>query len=415
MLEVKQIAIDPERYIANLKKRRNIVNGQISAVVKLYEVIKNNQKKLTALNTQKNSVAKLRGVEAREKGRKIKIERTKMQEELRHLEEELKKVLETLPNMLHLSVPDGADEQSNRIEKVWGEPNSIPDAKWHDQLGMNLGILDMERAAKISGARYYILKGFGARLERALINYCLDTHTEKHGYTEFWWPTIVSAKTMYGTGQLPKFKDDLFKIEGQNKYLIPTAEVPMTNYHAQEILPAELLPIRSTAFTQCYRSEAGSHGKDTRGLIRLHIFSKVELVHICRQEDSYNELELLTRNAEKILESLNLPYRRVTLCSGDTGFCATKTHDLEVWLPGVGEYREISSCSNCEDFQARRMNLRYRDENGKVRFAHTLNGSGVAIGRLMVAILENYQQPDGSVIIPEPLVPYMGGKQALVA
>jgi seryl-tRNA synthetase len=321
----------------------------------------------------------------------------------------------SLPNLPHASVPVGKDESANRVEKVVGEPRTFDfEPKAHWDLGTALGILDFERGAKITGARFTVYFGAGARLERALISFMLDLHTGRHGYTEVLPPFIVNRDSLVGTGQLPKFEQDLFHLEGYPYYLIPTAEVPVTNIHREEILDEARLPVRYTAYTPCFRSEAGSYGKDVRGLIRQHQFNKVELVHLTSPETSYDALEELTGNAETVLELLGLPYRRMTLCTGDMGFGAAKTYDLEVWLPGQGLYREISSCSNCEDFQARRANLRYRPSGGgKARLLHTLNGSGLAVGRTLIAILENYQQADGSVVIPDPLRPYMAGLERI--
>jgi len=317
----------------------------------------------------------------------------------------------TLPNLPHESVPEGPDETANRVERTVGEPPAFdfePRAHW--DLGPELGILDFERGAKLAGARFTAYLGAGARLERALINFMLDLHTGEHGYTEVLPPFLANAESLTATGQLPKFEQDLFRLEGLPLYLVPTAEVPLTNLHRGEILEAARLPLRYTAYTPCFRSEAGSHGRDVRGLIRQHQFNKVELVQVTAAEASYDALEELTGHAETVLRRLELPYRVVTLSTGDLGFAAAKTYDLEVWLPGQGAYREISSCSNCEDFQARRAELRYRAEQGaKPRHAHTLNGSGLAVGRTLIAVLENYQRADGSVAVPEALRPYMGG------
>jgi seryl-tRNA synthetase len=333
------------------------------------------------------------------------------------IEPELTGIELSLPNLPHASVPVGKDESANRVEKVVGEPRTFDfEPKAHWDLGTALGILDFERGAKITGARFTVYFGAGARLERALISFMLDLHTGRHGYTEVLPPFIVNRDSLVGTGQLPKFEQDLFHLEGYPYYLIPTAEVPVTNIHRDEILDESRLPVRYTAYTPCFRSEAGSYGKDVRGLIRQHQFNKVELVQLTSAETSYDALEELTGNAEKVMELLGLPYRRMALCTGDMGFGAAKTYDLEVWLPGQGLYREISSCSNCEDFQARRANLRYRPSGGgKVRLLHTLNGSGLAVGRTLIAILENYQQEDGSVVIPEPLRPYMAGLERITA
>ena len=333
-------------------------------------------------------------------------------EELAAVEEELKKLMTALPNLQHDSVPVGADESANQEVKRWGTPPQFDfEPLDHVDLATSLGILDLERASKMSGSRFSLLTGVGARLERALISFCLDVQTKRHGYEEVAPPFIVNANALFGTGQLPKFEDDLFKLtDERNFYLIPTAEVPLTNIYADEILDAAQLPIRMTAYTPCFRSEAGSYGKDTRGLIRQHQFNKVELVKITRPEESYDELETLTTNAEAVLEALGLAYRRVALSTGDIGFSAAKTYDIEVWLPSQNTYREISSCSNCEAFQARRAQIRFRREpKAKPEFAHTLNGSGLAIGRTWLALLENYQLRDGSVIIPEALRPFMDG------
>ncbi|MEJ2521796.1 MAG: serine--tRNA ligase [Gammaproteobacteria bacterium] len=321
---------------------------------------------------------------------------------------ELESVLMDLPNLLHESVPDGRDESDNAVVRSWGEPAAF-DFPARDHV--DLGLLDFEAAAKISGARFVVMRGPVARLHRALIQFMLDLHTTEHGYREIYAPYIVNGRSLTGTGQLPKFREDLFALEGeQDYYLIPTAEVPITNLVREEILEPASLPLKFTAHTPCFRSEAGSYGKDTRGMIRQHQFEKVELVHVVRPQDSYGALEELTGHAEAVLQRLGLPYRVVLLCSGDTGQAAAKTYDLEVWLPGQERYREISSCSNCEDYQARRMQARWRNpDTGKPELVHTLNGSGVAAGRALVAILENYQQPDGSVRVPEALAPWMGG------
>jgi seryl-tRNA synthetase len=336
--------------------------------------------------------------------------------ELRTVEEELNNLLVTVPNLPSDSVPVGADESANQEIKRWGTPPTFEfEPQDHVDLATRLGILDLERAAKISGARFSILTGAGARLERGLINFCLDLQTKRHGYKEIVPPFIVNTQTLFGTGQLPKFEGDLFKLtDERNLYLIPTAEVPLTNIYAGEIIDGNELPIKMTAYTPCFRSEAGSYGKDTRGLIRQHQFDKVELVKITRPEDSYDELEALTRDAEAVLEALGLAYRRIVLSTGDTGFSAAKTYDIEVWLPSQNTYREISSCSNCEAFQARRAQIRFRrEQKSKPEFAHTLNGSGLAIGRTWLAILENYQQEDGSVLIPKALRPYMDGMERI--
>ena len=322
----------------------------------------------------------------------------------------------TIPNLPHESVPRGADERANRVERVWGEPRVFDFApKAHWDLGTALGILDFERGAKVAGARFTASFGAGARLERALVSFMLDLHTLEHGYTEVLPPFIVNRDSLVGTGQLPKFEQDLFHLEGFPYYLIPTAEVPVTNLHRSEILEEAALPVRYAAYSACFRSEAGSYGKDVRGLIRQHQFNKVELVHFASEEQSFDELEAMTRHAGRVLEKLELPYRVVCLSTGDMGFSATKTYDLEVWLPGQNAYREISSCSNCGDFQARRAGIRYRPaDGGKPKFAHTLNGSGLAVGRTLIAILENCQEADGTVTVPPALRPYMGGIERIV-
>ncbi len=334
-----------------------------------------------------------------------------IEEQLEALQASLDADLLMLPNVLHDSVPEGEGEQDNPVVRTWGEPPAFdfPPTD-HHALGEALGILDFETAAKLTGARFVLYKGAGARLERALINFMLDLHTKEHDYQEMLPPFLVNADTMTGTGQLPKFEADLFKTAVEGWYLIPTAEVPLTNIHKDEVLSAGELPKYYTAYTPCFRSEAGSYGKDTRGLIRQHQFNKVELVKITTPEVSYDELEGMTANAEEVLKRLGLHYQVVVLCSGDTGFAAAKTYDLEVWLPGQDAYREISSVSNCEDFQARRARIRYKaDPKAKPAYVHTLNGSGLAVGRTLVAILEQYQQADGSIVVPEALVPYMDG------
>ncbi len=320
-----------------------------------------------------------------------------------------------LPNIPHKSVPVGASSDDNPVDHTWGEaPRFDFEPRAHWDIGEALGILDFERAAKITGARFALVKGPGARLERALINFMLDLHTQKHGYTEVLPPFIVNEDSLRGTGQLPKFQEDLFKLEGLNYYLVPTAEVPVTNIHRGEILAEEDLPLYYTAYTPCFRSEAGSYGKDVRGLIRQHQFNKVELVKFTRPENSYDELARLLHDAEEVLQELGLHYRVVVLCTGDMGFAAAKTYDIEVWLPGQDLYREISSCSNFEDYQARRAGIRFRRTGSKgTELVHTLNGSGLAVGRTLVAILENYQQADGSVMIPEKLRPFMGGMEKI--
>jgi seryl-tRNA synthetase len=331
-------------------------------------------------------------------------------------EKQLRELLSGLPNVPHESVPAGRGAQDNHEIRRWGEPRKFDfEPKAHWDLGPELGILDFERAAKITGARFAVYSGVGARLERALANFMLDVHTREHGYTEVLPPFVVNSASMFGTGQLPKFAGDSFKLEGTDYWLIPTAEVPVTNLYRDEVLEATQLPVKHCAWTACFRSEAGSYGKDTRGIIRQHQFQKVELVKFALPDNSYNELESLTHDAEIILQRLGLPYRVIVLCAADLGFSSAKTYDLEVWLPSAGEYKEISSCSNFEAFQARRANLRFRRTpgQGKTDHLHTLNGSGLAVGRTWLALIENYQQADGSVIIPEALRPYLDGVERI--
>jgi seryl-tRNA synthetase len=371
-----------------LKSKRNTVSQEISRL-----------KKSGA--PAEDMIAEMRAV-----GDRIALLDNKVKE----TESGLEAILMNIPNVPHESVPVGADETANPEMRRWGTPRAFdfePQAHW--DIGERLGILDFERGRKVTGTRFLFYRGLGSRLERSLISFMLDLHTREHGYTEFFPPFMVNGDSMIGTGQLPKFAADMFKLEGMDYYLIPTAEVPVTNFHRQEILDAKDLPLRYTAYSACFRAEAGAAGRDTRGLIRQHQFNKVELVKFSLPEDSYAELEALTANAEKVLQLLGLPYRVVLLCTGDMGFSSAKTYDLEVWLPSFNRYREISSCSNFEDFQARRADIKFRrDAKSKPEFVHTLNGSGVAIGRTVAAILENYQQADGSVVVPEALRPYMG-------
>jgi seryl-tRNA synthetase len=349
--------------------------------------------------------------EVREIGNRVAA----LKSDLESTESELTKLMHRIPNLPHESVPVGETESQNRVEREWGEkPRFGFEPKAHWDLGVELGILDFERATKITGARFALYFGDGAKLERALIQFMLEMHTTEHGYTEVLPPFMVNDRSLFGTAQLPKFEEDLFKVEPGGYYLVPTAEVPVTNIHADEILDLDALPIAYCAYTPCFRSEAGSYGKDVRGLIRQHQFNKVELVRFARPEESWEQLELLTSHAEEVLKRLELPYRVVTLCTGDLGFGSAKTYDLEVWLPAQGVHREISSCSNFADFQARRAKIRYRPEpKSKTRLVHTLNGSALAVGRTLVAILENGQQPDGSVVIPEALRPFMDGQERI--
>jgi len=375
----------------SLKNRRNEVSSQIA-------VLKREKKDADHLIK-----------EMREVGDQIK----KLDDELRVIEEELNQLLLSIPNLAHESVPVGETEDDNVEIRKWGEiPTFDFEVKPHWDVATNLNLIDFERAAKVTGSRFVFYKGAAAKLERALASFMLDLHTEEHGYIEMLPPYLVNRNSLIGTGQLPKFQEDVFLVEEEDYFLIPTAEVPVTNYFRDEILNVDDLPIKFAAYSACFRSEAGSAGRDTRGLIRQHQFNKVELVKFVKPEDSYDELEKLTRDAERVLQLLELPYRVVSICTGDLGFTAAKKYDLEVWLPSYNTYREISSCSNFEDFQARRANIRFRREpKAKPEFVHTLNGSGLAIGRTVAAILENYQQPDGRVKIPEALRPYMGGKE----
>jgi len=347
--------------------------------------------------------------EMREVGAKIKS----LDEELEEVEATVKDMASRLPNLPNPTIPVGPDESANVELRKVGTPREFDfEPKAHWDIGEDLGILDFDRGAKVSGARFVYYKGLGARLERAVYNFMLDEHA-KEGYTEMLPPYIVNAQTMYGTGQFPKFKEDVYQVNGEDMTLIPTAEVPLTNYYRDEVIPMEKLPVYFTALTPCFRSEAGSAGRDTRGLIRMHQFNKVEMVKFSKPENSYDELEKMTQNAGNIMEKLGLPYHVITLSTGDMGFSAAMTHDLEVWMPAQNKYREISSCSNCEDFQARRAHIQYRDENGKLNFVHTLNGSGLAVGRTVAAILENYQNEDGSVTVPEALRPYLDGLEKI--
>lgn len=379
--------------VEQLKNLRNVVSEEIARLKK-------------AGQNPEELVSNMRNTSLRIK---------QLDEQVREVEENLQQILLGIPNIPHTSVPVGSSEEDNPVLRTWGEPPQFdftPRPHW--EIGESLDILDFARGVKIAGARFTVYKGLGARLERALINYMLDLHTEKHGYQEIFPPFMVNRQCMVGTGQLPKFEEDMFHVDKTDYFLVPTAEVPVTNLFRDEILEDKQLPIKLTAYTACFRAEAGAAGRDTRGLIRQHQFNKVELVKFSRPEDSYAELERLTADAEEVLQGLGLPYRVITLCTADIGFSSAKTYDLEVWLPSFNTYREISSCSNFEDFQARRANIRYRPgPKAKPQFVHTLNGSGVAVGRTVAAILENYQQADGSVVIPEALRPYMGGVERI--
>ena len=417
MLDLKFVRENVETVQENLDRRHT--TGDLASFVKFYDERRAIIQEVEQLKAVRNAVtAEISQLKRNKENADDKIAEMQrvgdeigaLDNKLREVETELQQVALMLPNMCDASVPVGADENENIEQRRWGTPRSFDfDVKAHWDLGESLGILDFERAAKESGARFTIYKGIGARLERALINFMLDMHGSA-GYTEMMTPYIVTRETLTNTGQLPKFAEDMYKVEGENYFLIPTAEVTLTNYHANEILTAEELPKYYTAFTACFRAEAGSAGRDTRGLIRQHQFNKVELVKFAKPEESFAELETLTGQAESILQALELPHRVITLCTGDMGFGSAKTYDIEVWMPSQGVYREISSCSNMTDFQARRGNIKFRrEQKGKPEFVHTLNGSGLAVGRTVAAILENNQEADGSVRIPTALQPYMGG------
>ncbi len=418
MLDMKFVSANPEAVVEGLKKRGITVSldrflqmearrKEILVEVEQMKAKKNAVSKEVAVLKKSGENADTIMAEMRALGDDI----DKLDVELREVMDGLKNELLNIPNIPHESVPFGTTDADNLEIRRWGEPVKIENPKAHWDIGEALDILDFERAAKISGARFTVYKGLGARLERAVYNFYLDTHTSKT-YTEIFPPYMVNSKAMTGTGQLPKFAEDMFHITGTDYYLIPTAEVPVTNLYMDEILDSSQLPVHHCAYSACFRAEAGAAGRDTRGLIRQHQFNKVELVKFTTPETSYDELESLTRDAEAVLQALELPYRVVALCGGDLGFSSAKTYDLEVWLPSFNDYREISSCSNFEDYQARRANIRFRrDAKAKPEFVHTLNGSGVAIGRTVAAILENYQQPDGSVKVPTVLIPYMGGAE----
>ncbi len=395
----------------SLYKRRNELIAKRDALKA--EQNRRNQELKKLMKESKGQAAELLG-KMRAEMKSISEEVKALEPKIRELAEELDSVALRIPNIPKSDVPAGEDESANVVVRTWGEPKEFDfEVKDHATLGEELGILDFERAAKLSGSRFVVYVGAGARLELALIQFMMDVHSRR-GYTEVIPPFLVNRATITGTGQLPKFEEDLFKTAGEKElYLIPTAEVPVTNLHAGEIIPEDELPIRYCAYTPCFRAEAGSYGKDVRGIIRQHQFQKVELVKFCKPEQSEDELQSLVEEAAHILELLELPYRVVLLSAGDMGFSAAKTYDLEVWIPSQNTYREISSCSDCTDFQARRMKTRYKDASGKNRLVHTLNGSGLAVGRTVVAILENYQQADGSVVIPKVLRPYMGGLEVI--
>ncbi|MEK7364497.1 MAG: serine--tRNA ligase [candidate division NC10 bacterium] len=426
MLDVKYIREHPDEVARALETR-----GGAESVQQLLGLDAERRRRVTAveaLKAERNKVtgqiaqAKRRGespTEEMARMRKLGDEIKELDAAIGEVEKQAEALLLQLPNLPHPSVPVGRAQEDNQEVRRWGTPRQFPfDPKPHWEVGERLGILDFERAAKLAKSRFAVLWGAGARLERALTQFMLDLHTREHGYREVWVPHLVNAETMQGTGQLPKFEDQLFRTlepeGGRSLYLIPTAEVPVTALHGGEILREQELPKRYVAFTPCYRREAGAAGQDTRGMIRQHQFDKVELVKVTTPATSYDELESMVRNAEEVLKRLELPYRVVLLATGDTGFASAKTYDLEVWLPGQGKYREISSCSNCEAFQARRAEIRYRPASGgKAEFAHTLNGSGLAVGRTLIAVLENCQEADGSVTIPPALRPYMDGLEQI--
>jgi len=417
MLDIKFVRDNPEKVEEALKNRRSSMT--LAGFMELEKERRAILGEVETLKSQRNSVSKQVSVmkknnentdaivlEMRQVGEKI----GGLDSRLKEVETELRDIMLSIPNIPNESVPVGKDENDNPEVRKWGQPKHFDfTPKPHWEIGEDLGILDAERAAKVTGARFTFYKGLGARLERSLINFMMDLHTDQHGYTEMLAPFIANKESMIGTGQLPKFADDMFKLEGLDYYLVPTAEVPTTNYHRGEILDGDQLPEKYSAYTACFRAEAGSAGRDTRGLIRQHQFNKVELIKFVKPETSYDELEKLTNDAEHVLQILGLPYHVVLLCTGDMGFTAAKTYDIEVWLPSADMYREISSCSNTESYQARRADIKFRrDAKSKPEFVHTLNGSGLAVGRTVAAILENYQQADGSVIVPEALRKYMG-------
>ncbi|MEJ9281099.1 MULTISPECIES: serine--tRNA ligase [Ureibacillus] len=411
--EVKKILLTRNEDLGNIDEFETLDSKRRELIAKAEELKAERNKvseQIAVMKRNKENADELI-VRMRQVGEEIK----QLDAELQEIEEKFKDMMMRLPNIPHESVPIGESEDDNVVEYTWGEvPEFQFEVKPHWDLATDLGIIDFERAAKVTGSRFVFYRGLGARLERALMNFMMDLHVEEHGYEEMLPPVIVNRDSLLGTGQLPKFEEDVFKLVDTDYFMIPTAEVPVTNFYRDEILSVDMLPKAFAAYSACFRSEAGSAGRDTRGLIRQHQFNKVELVRFVKPEESYEQLELLTSHAEKVLQLLNLPYQRVKMCTADLGFTAAKKYDLEVWMPSQNKYREISSCSNFEDFQARRANIRFRREQGaKPEYVHTLNGSGLAIGRTVAAILENYQKEDGSVIIPEVLRPYMGGKEMM--
>jgi len=422
MLDIRWIRSNADEVKAYLANRNN--DFDIEPLLSLDEEKRKLLSETEELKAKRNEgsrkvgMAKSKGEDAAELMEEMRVIGDRIRDIdgiLAEIEEKMNNMLLSIPNRPHDSVPVGKDENDNPVVRRWGEPKSFAfEPKAHWDIGEAAGIMDFEKGAALAQSRFTVLKGMGARLERALLNFMLDLHTEKHGYLEVQPPFMVSSKTMQGTGQLPKFADDLYKCENDDLWLIPTAEVPLTNLFAGEILEEEQLPFYCTAYTPCFRREAGAYGRDVRGMLRQHQFDKVEMVKISTPERSYEELEMLTDNAEEVLRLLEIPHRTVCLCTGDMGFGSSKTYDIEVWLPSQDKYREISSCSNCEDFQARRMNTRYRPKGGgKPQFVHTLNGSGIAVGRTLIAVLENYQREDGSVAVPKALAPYMGGVEEI--
>ena len=416
MLDIELLRKNPEFVKERLRLRREDYPRLVDEVLRLDEERRSILRELEALRAERNALSKEIGkrkskgeqtAELEGKVKEIKEKVEGLEDKLSKVEEQLKRVMLSIPNIPHQSVPVGKDETENVEVRRWGVPRDFDfEPKAHYEIGEALGILDFERGASLAGSRFTVMWGWGAKLERALINFMLDFHTSR-GYKEVWVPHLVKPEILEGTGQLPKFEEDLYFCERDGLYLIPTAEVPLTNLFRDTILEEKDLPIYLTAYTPCYRREAGAYGKDIRGIIRQHQFDKVELVKIVHPDTSDQELEKLTADAEEILRLLGLPYRVVALCTGDLGFASAKTYDIEVWFPSQNKYREISSCSNCTDFQARRMNTRFKDSQGRKRFVHTLNGSGLAVGRTLAAILENYQQKDGSVVVPEVLRDYL--------
>lgn len=422
MLDIKRIRMNPEEVKAALAKRHG--NFPIDQVIDLDEKRRELLIEVENMKAEQNKVSKEiprlkkegKDVEELLNNMKDLSDKVKdLDQEVKLVDEKIKDLLLQIPNAPHGSVVEGESDEDNVELRKIGDPRNFDfEIKAHWDLGSDLGILDFERAAKITGARFSVFKGLGAKLERAIINFMLEVHTEENGYEEILSPFMVNRDSMIGTGQLPKFEDDMFHLPGKDYFLVPTAEVPLTNLHRDEILEEEKLPIKYTGYTPCFRQEAGSAGRDTRGLIRNHQFDKVELVKLAKPEDSYDQLEALTKNAEEILKRLEIPYRVVMLSTGDLGFSSAKTYDIEVWMPSYDRYVEISSCSNFEDFQARRANLRYRNEaSKKVEYLHTLNGSGLAVGRTFAAILENYQEADGSIVVPKALRPYLNNLEKI--